>query len=166
MQKLLIFLLSALMMFQGVSFSANEPPPPQHTKAPDFSPPKDLSGPVFPPEDVLGEPGPENNRFLSEFINMAATLGLLIGLILMIAWFLKRMVNTRQEQGNATSIIKIIERRSLSPKSVVFLLEVESKTLVVAESVNGVTLLTEYNSPEEEEEAKIPSAFNKLLEKS
>jgi len=133
-------------------------------QVPDFSPPKDMSGPVFPLEEVIGKPSPETNRFLDEFVNMVATLGLIISLILIIAWFLKRMLNTRQEKENITSIIKVLERRSLSPKSALYLIEIENKTVVIAESMNGITHLTTYDSPEEKEETPIPSAFNKLLD--
>lgn len=173
MQKILFFFFSAFILLSHVSFCQETPTATQkelqnhNYKTPDFSPPKDLSGPVFPPEELIGEPGPDTNRFLSEFLNMAATLGLLISLILIIAWFLKRMVTTRQMQGNDTSIIKIIERRSLSPKSALYLLEIEGMSLIVAESQNGVTSLAQYNSPEEDEDnKKIPSTFKKLLDKN
>ena len=98
---------------------------------------------------------------------MMATLGLIISLILIVAWFLKRMLNSRQEQANATSLIKVIERRSLSPKTAIYLLEIEGKSVLISESHNGVTHLTDYNTPEEKEETQpLPSAFNKLLDKN
>jgi flagellar protein FliO/FliZ len=172
MQNFFILILSIFILSHDVSFSAETPMPTEQqshsrSKTPDFSPP-DLNGPVFPIEDVIGEPNPDTNRFLSEFISMVATLGLIISLILIVAWFLKRMVNTRQEQANETSIIKLIERRSLSPKTAIYLLEIEGKSLVIAESPSGVTRLSEYNTPEEKEAEphKIPSAFNKILEKN
>ena len=165
MKKILSLFMTILLLTQAVSFAANTPSG-YHSKEPDFSPPKDLSGPVFPPEELISEPTPETNRFLNEFINMMATLGLIVSLILIIAWFLKRMLNSRQEQANATSLIKVIERRSLSPKTAIYLIEIEGKSLVVAESHNGVTRLTDYDSPSEpEEQQQLPSAFSKLLEK-
>lgn len=171
---ILFVLLAVLLFAQEVSYaaetSANETQTERQgqpkVKEPDFSPPKDLSGPVFPFEDLYGEPPPENSRFWNEVVNMMATLGLIISLILVAAWFLKRMLNTRQEQANTTSIIKVIERRGLSPKTAVYLLEIEGKSIVIAESQNGVTVLSNYDSPadEEVEKQKIPSAFNKLLD--
>lgn len=132
-------------------------------KAPDFSPPKDLTGPVFPLEEVIGKPSPDTDRFLTEFMNMMATLGLIISLILVFAWFLKRMLNSRQEQANTTSLIKVLERRALSPKTAIYLIEVEGKSIVVAESQNGVTPLIHYDTLDEETPPEIPSAFNKIL---
>lgn len=173
----LSLLLAVILFTHEDSFAADTQPTDTRTeiqathkaKEPDFSPPKDLSGPVFPFEDIYGEPAPaaDNSRFWSEVVNMMATLGLIISLILIAAWFLKRMLNTKQEIENTTSIIKVIEKRGLSPKTVVYLLEIEGKSVVVAESQNGVTLLTNYDSPaDEEQEAKpkIPSAFGKLLD--
>lgn len=174
MKKNICLLLAALFLVQEISHAADTSPAVTHTemqaqhktKEPDFSPPKDLSGPVFPFEDIYGEPPPENSRFWSEVVNMMATLGLIISLILIAAWFLKRMLNTKQELANTTSIIKVIERRGLSPKTAVYLLEIEGKSVVIAESQNGVTVLSSYDSPvdEEEEKPKVPSAFNKLLD--
>lgn len=172
MKKNLYLFLAAIFFLQNISYAAETPSaestletPRQHAaKVPDFSPPKDLTGPVFPPEDLIGEPNPDTNRFLTEFVNMMATLGLIISLILIVAWFLKRMLNTRQEQANITSLIKVVERRSLSPKTAVYLLEIEGKSVLIAESQNGVTRLTDYTTPEEEKQKELPSAFNKLID--
>nr|QIQ10893.1 hypothetical protein OJOKFFHK_00036 [uncultured bacterium] len=171
MKKSIYLLLALFFLIQGNSWAADIPADhtemqTQHkTKEPDFSPPKDLSGPVFPFEDIYQEPVGDNSRFWSEVVNMMATLGLIISLILIAAWFLKRMLNTRQEQVNTTSIIKVVERRGLSPKTAVYLLEIEGKSIVIAESQNGVTVLSSYDSPAEEETTpKIPSAFNKILD--
>jgi flagellar biogenesis protein FliO len=160
MKNILSVLLAIFILLGNFAFAQNSQP------APDFSPPKDLSGPVFPIEDVIGKPGPASDKFLSEFISMLATLGLIIALILIVAWFLKRMVNARQDQANETSIIKVLERRSLSPKTAIYLLDVEGKSLIIAESVNGVTHLVNYNTSEDEEgkHSEIPSPFKKILE--
>lgn len=110
----------------------------------DFSPPKDLKGPVFPIEELIEEPSQDTNLFLSEFIKMTATLVLIIALIFIFAWFLKRMVNTRIEQANSTSLIQVVERRTISQKTSVYLLNVEGKGIVMAESPSGITFLGNY----------------------
>jgi flagellar biogenesis protein FliO len=145
MKSIFGWLVALSFLMQSVSIGADYG---DEKKSPDFSPPKDMTGPVFPMEDVIGKPNPETGRFLTEFINMATTLGLLISLIFIIAWFLKRMLNAKQEQANSTSLIKITERRSLSPKTVIYLLDVEGTSLVIAESHNGVTQLAQYPTPE------------------
>lgn len=139
----------------------------QDVPLPDFFPPEDLTGPPFRPEEYLRPPGPETDKFLAEFVKMAATLGMIIGLILLVAWFLKRMVNTRLEQANEASAIRVVERRAISPKTTIYLLELENKGIIVAESQSGVTYLGDYdaNVLAEDSTQKLPSAFNRLLSK-
>jgi len=110
-------------------------PPPPANQHPEY---------YFPPEELIERPTEPTNKFLSDFLNMLATLGLIIALIFIIAWFLKRFTNTRLEQANVTSNIKIIEKRVLSPKSVLYLLEVEGTGYLISESVNGVSHLSEF----------------------
>lgn len=130
----------------------------------------DAPGPVFPLEDFMEtHEEKQNDRFWSEFLNMLATLGMIIGVILIAAWFLRRLLNTRLEQINISSSIKITERRSLSPKTALYLLEVNDKAILIAESQNGVTLLSQFSpesgsSPEEAPPETNPSSFTKILE--
>ena len=162
---ILFFHTSSLLAVTEVSSPAIESVE-QGRKAPDFTPPKDLSGPTFPAEDFINNPPPENNKFLVEFVKMSATLGLVIALILIVAWFLKRIVNTRLEQGNNTSSINVIEKRAISQKTMVYLLDVEGKGIVLAEGHNGVTFLGNFRVQDEEgDEEKLPTSFSKLLDK-
>lgn len=121
--------------------------------------------PTFPVEDLIGKPTPQTDRFLSEFLNMLATLGLIIALILLAAWFLRRMVNTRLEQANLSSVVKILEHRSISPKTSLFLLDIEGSAILIAESANGVTKLGEFALPNEEVESAESSTFKNLMDK-
>lgn len=104
----------------------------------------------FPFEDIKNEQHkPGEDRFISDFMNMLASLGLIIALIFIVSWFLKRFLNTRIQQMNTTSAIKIVERRALTPKSSIYLLEVNDRTMVIAESTNGVTLLSNLHMREQ-----------------
>lgn len=129
----------------------------------------DAPGPVFPLEDFMNIPEKDNNdKFYTEFLNMLATLGLLIGVILIAAWFLKRFLNTRMEQINTVSSIKIVERRALSPKSALYLLEVNDQSILIAESQNGVTFLSRFspeNPPSDEITPEPPKSFTQILER-
>jgi flagellar protein FliO/FliZ len=61
----------------------------------------------------------------------------LIGLLVLAyfsVWFLKRLFQNRIARGNATQSIKILEKRMLSPKSVLYLVEVEGRKVLLAES--------------------------------
>lgn len=83
----------------------------------------------------------DEGRFMAEFIYMLLMLGLLIGVVLFASWLMKRMVNTRLSQLNESSNIKVLEKRTLSPKSSLYLLEIEGKTVLIAESGTHITQL-------------------------
>lgn len=95
-----------------------------------------------PEATVPVEQGGED-RFFQEFMNMLTTLGLIVGALFFISWFLKRMVNTRIQQGNAASLIKIVEQRALSSRSSLYVVEVNNKQIVIGETAAGITLLGE-----------------------
>jgi len=174
MKRYLSFFIALVCIMQGMNLSAAEQETPPHSQekheesdaSQNMVPPPSMEGPVFPINTE--ETTKQNDRFLVELINMLATLGLIIALILLVAWFLKRMVNTRLEQVNVTSLVKIVERRSLSAKTALYLLEFENKNILLAESANGVTLLGNFpvliEDGEKNPEGNEPSAFTKILQ--
>jgi flagellar biosynthetic protein FliO len=95
------------------------------------------------------------DHFFRDLMNMFASLGLIIIVIFIASWFMKRILNTRLQQMNATSEIKILERRSLTPKTAIYLVEIGGKGMALAESTNGITLLTQF-SPDKD--------FSQILE--
>ncbi|MBA2726938.1 MAG: flagellar biosynthetic protein FliO [Parachlamydiaceae bacterium] len=101
------------------------------------------------PESELGSELGEDH-FMSDFIKMLSTLGLLIGLLLFVSWYLKRMVNSRVIKQNDSSTIKVLEQRQLSARATIHIVEIEGKNLVIGESQGNICLLTElpstYNS--------------------
>lgn len=98
----------------------------------------------------------QDSRFYDEFTHMLSTLAIIIILILIVSWVLKKLLNTRIQQINNTSAIKILERRSLNPKSTIYLLEIRGKELVIAESPAGISFLNEVRSGK--------TSFNEILE--
>lgn len=90
------------------------------------------------PEDVGPPPFLEEaDRFYGEFLKMLILLGVVIGLLLVIMWFFKRVLNSRIDQINSGSMIKILERRSLTPKTALYVIDVEGKKFLIAESHQG-----------------------------
>jgi flagellar biogenesis protein FliO len=89
----------------------------------------------------------DEDRFFYQFMKMLGMLGLMVGLMLFASGFLKRLNSTRVEQINTSSHIKIIERRALSNKSSLYLVEVHDKTFVVGESMQGLSLITNFAKP-------------------
>lgn len=93
----------------------------------------------------LQEPPPEvpvvDTNFLGEFFYMLLMLGLLIGLVMFTTWFLKRMLYSRIESANASSSFKVLEKRSLSQRTHLYLIEYEGKNMVIAETPTHVVPL-------------------------
>lgn len=87
----------------------------------------------------------EGDRFLWEFVNMLMTLGLILGIIVLAAWLLKKMVSKKIQQLNTTSYIKIVETRVLSARTTLFLVDVNGSGMVLAESTNGVSSLGNFD---------------------
>ena len=157
------FTLMALILcyFTPVYSQAEKTPPPIPVEEKDPSYYRNL-----PPEFVEELKGYEtqgDDRFLREFLNMLFILGMIVGLILIATWYLKRMVNTRIQQQNVTSTIKILEKRSLTPKSTIYLLDVFGKGLLVADSANGVTNLGEVPIDASIQDLETQESFTKIL---
>lgn len=107
----------------------------------------DAPPPVIDPFSLQEPPPPEmaqDNRFLNEFFYMLFMLAILIGVVLLASWFLKRMLHTRIEQLNTQSQIKIVDKRALSQKTIIYLIEYEDQKFMVAETPTSlVTIMSE-----------------------
>lgn len=68
------------------------------------------------------------------FFKMLLTFGALILLLFGTYWFLKRMIRQRALRGSGTNEIRVLERKMLSPKTMLYLVEVENKKILIAES--------------------------------
>ncbi|HYG40740.1 MAG TPA: flagellar biosynthetic protein FliO, partial [Cytophagales bacterium] len=90
------------------------------------------------------QPPKESDNFQAKFLNMLFILGLLIGFMILASWALKRMMKARVTQINQTSLIKLLETRPLSPKSIVYLIEIENTKILVGESQNGLNYLASF----------------------
>lgn len=164
---LLFVAMFAVIAQPALCFSETETPAPTSISTPPENN-KDLS-PVFPFEDLIPKPVPQDDRFFTELLNMLATLGLILALILFAAWFLKRMMTSRLNQINTSNSIKIVERRVLSQKTMLYVIEYENINVLIAESQNGVAKLAELPIEKERSlpaEVEFPSPFTKILDKN
>lgn len=103
---------------------------------------------------------PSVDSFGSKVAHMLVILSLLIGFMILAAWMLKRMMNSRLTQINQTSVIKVIETRALSPRSSLYLLDINGQQILIAESHGGVNYLTAIDSENFEEELPEPYDIN------
>ncbi|MBA3237732.1 MAG: flagellar biosynthetic protein FliO [Parachlamydiaceae bacterium] len=102
----------------------------------------------FPPdaEKVVDE---ETDHFFSQFIKMLGTLGLLLAVMIFSSWVLKGMLNKQKQKIISSDSIRVLERCQLSLHGFIYLIEVDNKTLLVGESAQSITLLTNLSeSPE------------------
>ena len=79
--------------------------------------------------------------FSVEFAKMFITF---IALILLLAgsfWFVRRLIRSRTERGSDERSIHILEKRAISPKSVLYLVEVEGQKILLAESQSEIRRL-------------------------
>ena len=68
------------------------------------------------------------------FLKMLAMLGLLVLLLGVTFWLFRRISSGRLKQSNQSRMIKIVERRALSPKSMLYVVEFAGKQVLIAES--------------------------------
>lgn len=92
----------------------------------------------------------ESDTFQAKFFNMLLILGLLIGFMILASWALKRMMKTKMSQLNTASTIKVLETRYLSPRATLYLIEIEDRTFLIAESPTNTTYLANFPSKIEE----------------
>lgn len=92
----------------------------------------------------------EADRFTSSLLNMLMTLLIFLGVIIFLSWVLKRMVNTRLP-NNPHSDFKLLERFSLSPKTLLFVVEYKNKIFLLSESHATVVQIAEMDQLEDKE---------------
>lgn len=68
------------------------------------------------------------------FGKMILSIALLIILMLASYWFIKKLIQQRLQKGGDGSAIQILERRVLSPKTMLYLVEIDQKKILIAES--------------------------------
>lgn len=111
---------------------------------------EELSEPVpthavpLPHSQELKVEGDRGDHFFSEFLNMLGMLGIVLLVLLILARLSRRALDSRMEQLNQSSSIKIVEKRMLAPKVTVYILEVQGKRLIVGETPTGLTRLGEF----------------------
>jgi len=110
------------------------------------------TGPTFPAafeEELKKAEEQGESKFYSEFMNMLFYLGIIVAFIFVFLWILKRLLSSQMQQANVTSSVKILERRALTQKTSIYVLQVFGRVLTVADSTNGVTLLSDVPYSEE-----------------
>jgi flagellar biogenesis protein FliO len=72
--------------------------------------------------------------FGAAFAKMILTLLGLVLLMLVSYWFIKKIIQQRLQKGIGTSAIQVLEKKMISPKTMLYLIEVDHKKILIAES--------------------------------
>lgn len=67
-------------------------------------------------------------------MKMFFSLIALVVLLFLSYWFLRRLIQNRLQRGVGEQAIQVLEKRMISPKTTLYLIEVENKKILVAES--------------------------------
>lgn len=151
MHRLFFFIFPLVVIFlQNDLFAVDEPPV--------------QAAPTILHEYVQEEEGKQAYNFMDEFSSMMSTVAVLLVAVLVLAWIMKRVVKTREAQLNLSSNIKVLERRVLSPRSNIYLLEVGESVLLIGESAAGVHALADLSKDYRDESGGISKNFKEILD--
>lgn len=136
----MIHLINFLLLGAGMAPIDTNPAPDTSGATPDI--PSTVPG-VSPIDMVPGYEG----AFLKMFL---ALIGLIIAIFVTV-WLLKKLSQGKWAGGNSNKAIKIIEKRPLSPKTMLYIIDVDGQQSVIAESqleVKHLMNLEEYRETE------------------
>lgn len=160
MKKLsLLALLPLVSLFSAPLSPAPAPAPaPIQTEAQALPPTKSDTPPAPAKKTVTPTPTkPQEIPFPDEFSQKMSdtltyenifikTVLALIGLLLIIflgIWVLKKLSGSRTRQMNMLKMVKVLEKRPISPKSILYLVEVAGRKVLISESQLEVRMITQ-----------------------
>ncbi len=91
---------------------------------------QDLPIPDLPPGDY-------GIAFVKMFLTLIALILLMVGSF----WFLRRLVRSRFNRSSGEQMIHVLEKKMISPKSMLFLVEVDGQKILLAESQHEIRRL-------------------------
>lgn len=100
--------------------------------------PQDVPMPDLPPDDY-------GVAFVKMFLTMIALIVLFVSSI----WLLRRIMKGRVNRSNGEQMIHVLEKRIISQKSILYLIEVEGQKILLAESQHEIRRLQNWTHPTE-----------------
>ncbi len=94
---------------------------------------------------------PETPSYEHAFFKMILSLVGLLVLVFLTFWALKRLSQGRMRFMNQNVTVKILEKRSLSSKTLLYVVEIGGKKMLVSESQLEVRVLTPIEEPLEQD---------------
>ena len=98
--------------------------------------------------------------------NMLFSLGIIVTAVFGVTYALKKITRKRLDVINEKSSIKLLEKRTLAPKTHLYVIEAHNKTLLIGESPDGLVMLSELSPGfEEANPTQVPLSFTQVLKK-
>lgn len=85
-----------------------------------------------------------HTSYLHDVVHMLITLMLLLFVVAGTLYLLKKLMRSRLRYLNRSTAIKILEKRALSQKSSLYLIDILGKGVVVSESQGHIQLICEF----------------------
>ncbi len=146
MQKFLFLLLASCSYLVG-EVSPPPPPPAPVESAPVQKPDHD--------DDIQPEAIKEwdaSGYYKTAFFRTVFLIVGVIALVLIVMYLLKRLATNRPLMTNHHKNIKILERRALSPQTILYQVEIGGRQVLIAESKVEVKRITEFDTLEKGKE--------------
>lgn len=99
---------------------------------------------IIDASDSLSMPYIFPDNMKAEVLKMCVSLFLLLAVFLVAVFAYKKYIGSRSSHFHKSVTIKVLDRRSISQKTCIYLLRVVNKILVISETNNHVTLLAEF----------------------
>jgi len=116
----------------------------QPTPVPETSPPHPVLAPEEKPSEEVEFPKLQTTTtsYESAFLKMIFVLIAILVVVFALFFILKRLSSKRLHQSNQLRTIKILEKRAISPKSLLYLIEIGGQKILIAESQLEVRLIS------------------------
>lgn len=101
---------------------------------PDQSPATPAPLSPMPMEETVPELNAATSTYEAAFLKMVLVLIGILAFIFIVFFIFKRFAATRIKQSNHSRTIKILEKRAISPKSMLYLIEIGGQKMLIAES--------------------------------
>ena len=140
-RPLLLLLLSCQVCFASPASTPATPTPVAPIEQPAIPPLPDQEHPLEPHLTPIPSSVEMTDSYQHAFIRMLLSLAGLLVLVFGTFWFLRRMGKGKLRFGSNRTI-QVLEKRPLSPKTVLYVIEVEGKQILISESQIEVRALT------------------------
>ncbi len=101
-------------------------------------------------ENATSTPTPDIG---AAFVKMLLTFGALIALLFFTYWMIRKLIQLRLQRGVGIPSIQVLEKKMISTKTMLYLVQVENKKILLAESHLEIKRLENFSaevSPEKE----------------